>query len=183
MSSNEVESVSPELPAAVPAKKKHKWAYSLEVKNGRGDLCFLFLDNENYQDYGLLTGLQLFPFHLAQYGGKRKVLDELTKWSNEWTAPNGGSPLLLATGQTLQNRYQNVARTANKLADKNGAPWGDVEEFNGESHSIRQQIFDMAVQAVEDVTDVEKNASWTKLSRKRRKRPRWARWLLLGMPV
>ena len=42
------------------------------------------------------------------------------------------------------------------MADKTGPPWGDVEELDGKKHSIRQQIYDLSLQILDDVTDLEK---------------------------
>ena len=140
----------------VGKRPKHKWDFSLEVKGGKGDLHFPFLDNSNMQEFCLLTGMQLHPFHLAAFGGKKRVLDDLTNWCNEWVAPTGFIPLQIITTTTLMSRYKNLADTAAKLADKNGPPWGDVEEFDGEKHTIRQQLYDMTIQILDDVNDMEK---------------------------
>ena len=153
----------------VPLKKpKHKWLYSLEVMDGRGDLQFPFLNNSNYQDFCLLSGMMLHPFHLTQYGGKGKVLDECTKWCNEWIAPDGSSPLLKASFSTIHSRYRNLTETAAKMADKTGPPWGDVEEFDGPGHSIRQPIYDLSAQVVDDVTDQEKRRDQEKEAQKQK---------------
>ena len=163
-STNEVETIPPVL----PKKAKHKWSYCLEVRDGKGDLQFPFLDNRNYQDYCLLSGMMMHPFHLTQYGGKGKVLDECTKWCNEWVAPDGSYPLQRASFSTIQSRYRNVAETSAKMADKTGPPWGDVEEYDGSTHTIRQQIYDLSIQVVDDVTDQEKRRDVEKEAQKQK---------------